>query len=164
MTSNPSSNSKISGLPVGPYPVGVTTIEVTDDLRRDPGDASEPRRLQTEIWYPAAAETSGLPKNKFSDFLGGGAIPGSVELANGPRAIGGYRDGLTVAELDASVWMNDAVRDAVPVGMDGEGGRWPLVLFSHGAGAFRASYVYWTEFLASHGFVVAAPDHPGSAR
>jgi len=58
--------------------------------------------------------------------------------------------------------MNDAVRDAEP-DTDSEE-KWPVVLFSHGAGAFRASYIYWTEFLASYGYVVVAPDHPGSAR
>jgi len=154
--------SKITGLPLGPYPVGVTTVEFVDKSRTDPGDPSEPRRLQTEIWYPAASSEN-LPKNKFSDFLGGGVIPGSIELANGPRAIGGYRDGLTVAELDASVWINDAVRDAEPAQARDQK-KFPLVMFSHGAGAFRPSYIYWTEFLASHGYVVAAPDHPGSAR
>ena len=38
------------------------------------------------------------------------------------------------------------------------------MLFSHGSGAFRASYIYWTEYLASHGFCVVACDHAGSAR
>ena len=28
----------------------------------------------------------------------------------------------------------------------------------------RLRYIYWTEYLASHGYVVAACDHPGSAR
>ena len=32
------------------------------------------------------------------------------------------------------------------------------MLFSHGSGAFRASYIYWTEYLASHGFCVVACD------
>jgi len=165
MTSN--NNSPITGLPLGPYPVGVTTIELTDINRTDPEDPSEPRRLQTEIWYPAIPDTINSPKNKFSDFLGGGVIPGSIDRANSPRAIGGYRDGLTVAELDESVWINDAVRDASPAESTNpseEEKGWPVVLFSHGAGAFRASYIYWTEYLASHGYVVIAPDHPGSAR
>jgi len=39
-----------------------------------------------------------------------------------------------------------------------------MVVFSHGSGAFRASYIYFTEFLSSHGYVVAACDHLGSAR
>ncbi len=40
--------------------------------------------------------------------------------------------------------------------------RWPLVLFSHGACAFPGQSPFFTEGLASWGFVVAAPPHPGS--
>ena len=69
--------------------------------------------------------------------------------------------GLTMEHLDAT-WPNAAVRDARPCSECAD--RWPLVIFSHGSGAFRANYIYWTEFLASHGFVVAACDHLGSAR
>lgn len=38
----------------------------------------------------------------------------------------------------------------------------PVVVLSHGFGATRASYVYLSRHLASHGFVVAAPEHVGS--
>ena len=70
-----------------------------------------------------------------------------------------YRDDLTIKELDET-WPNEAVRDARIRDSDG----WPLVIFSHGSGAYRASYIFFTEFLASQGFVVMACDHPGSAR
>lgn len=125
-----------------------------------------------------------MPRTIFSDYIFGGAEGNRggidnpdevIALANGPTVIGGYRDGLTVQELDdpkKTTWSTDAVRDAVardPNDGDtgGDGGKqkkWPFILFSHGAGAYRPSYSYWTEFLASHGFVVAAPDHPGSSR
>jgi predicted dienelactone hydrolase len=36
----------------------------------------------------------------------------------------------------------------------------PLVVFSHGYGGVRFQSAFLTEALASHGFVVAAPDHP----
>jgi predicted dienelactone hydrolase len=49
-----------------------------------------------------------------------------------------------------------AVEGATPLG-----GRYPLVLYSHGAGAFSVIATYFTEVLASYGYVVAAPDHPG---
>jgi len=52
-----------------------------------------------------------------------------------------------------------ALRDAAP---DAAGGPYPLVIFSHGFGGFRAQSTYLTEHLASHGFVVMAADHPGS--
>ena len=151
----------VTGMPAGPFAVGVTTLQLDDHARTDP-ESGGPRRLQTEIWYPAdPAETAGLPRNKYSEFLGRGCIPGSLAAAEAPDAIGGYREGLTIAELDAT-WPNAAVRDARPCGRCAA--PWPLVVFSHGSGAFRASYVYWTELLASHGFVVAACDHLGSAR
>ncbi|CAK0839898.1 unnamed protein product [Prorocentrum cordatum] len=145
-------------MPPGPFQVGVTTRQFDDHRRRDP-DSGGPRRLQTEIWYPAAAEAAALPPNRFSEFLGRGAIPGSIEAANAGDAIGGYLPGLTIEQLDRE-WPNAAVRDARPLEAGAE--RWPLVVFSHGSGAFRASYIYFTEFLASHGFVVMACDHLGS--
>ena len=79
--------------------------------------------------------------------------PGSIAAAEEGDAIGGYLPGLTIRQLDET-WPNEAVRDARPCGTCSR--KWPLVIFSHGSGAFRASYIYWTEFLASHGFVVMA--------
>lgn len=41
-------------------------------------------------------------------------------------------------------------------------GSFPLVVYSHGSGGFRWVATFFTEFLASKGFVVAAPDHTGN--
>jgi predicted dienelactone hydrolase len=38
-------------------------------------------------------------------------------------------------------------------------GTFPLIIFSHGAGATRQQSTYLTEHWASHGYVVVAPDH-----
>lgn len=51
----------------------------------------------------------------------------------------------------------DAHRDAPP---DLRGGPYPVVAFSHGYGGVRYQTAFLTERLASHGFVVVAPDHP----
>lgn len=40
--------------------------------------------------------------------------------------------------------------------------RFPLVVFSHGSGGLRFQSFFLTELLASHGFVVVAPDHVGN--
>lgn len=42
------------------------------------------------------------------------------------------------------------------------GGPFPLVIYSHGSGGVRFVASFHTELLASHGFVVAAPDHAGN--
>jgi len=158
----------LTGLPPGPHPVGVTTVQI------DGGDREGRRGLQTEIWYPAADSAIGSPPTKYSEYLGLDTAldpAAALDAANAPNAIGGYRDGITIAELDdpeRTTWITIAVRNAPVLEPGGDEAssekKWPLVVFSHGSGAYRASYGFWTEFLASHGFVVAACDHPGSAR
>jgi len=41
-------------------------------------------------------------------------------------------------------------------------GPFPFVVYSHGSGGLRYVASFFTETLASHGFVVAAPDHAGN--
>lgn len=41
-------------------------------------------------------------------------------------------------------------------------GSFPLVVYSHGSGGLRYLHSAYTEMLASHGHVVAAPDHTGN--
>jgi predicted dienelactone hydrolase len=55
-------------------------------------------------------------------------------------------------ELDFTM---NAIRDAEPAD-----GPFPLVAFSHGSVSIRFQSAFMTEHLASHGFVVVAPDHP----
>lgn len=51
-----------------------------------------------------------------------------------------------------------AFRQATP---DRSGAPYPVVAFSHGLGGIRFQSASITEHLASHGFVVVAPDHEG---
>ncbi len=37
-----------------------------------------------------------------------------------------------------------------------------IIVISHGLGSDRTSFAYLAEHLASYGFVVAVPEHPGS--
>lgn len=41
-------------------------------------------------------------------------------------------------------------------------GPFPLIVYSHGSGGLRYIHSAYTEVLASHGYVVAAPDHTGN--
>ncbi len=111
---------------LGPYAIGVTTIET-------PAGDGGGRVLPIEVWYPATV-AAGAPAAQYS--LTAGA--------------------LKLATLDSP---NRAVRDAPA---DRSRGPYPVVVFSHGNGGVRFQSVYLTEVLASHGFIVAAPDHVGN--
>ncbi len=50
----------------------------------------------------------------------------------------------------------------VPVALDTAAMPWPTVVISHGLKSDRTSFAYLAEHLASHGFAVIVPEHPGS--
>lgn len=58
------------------------------------------------------------------------------------------------------VMEGSAVEGAKPAR---EGAPYPLILFSHGMGGCGCQSVFYTENLASYGYVVVAPDHKDSA-
>jgi len=112
----------------GPYPVGVTRIELFDGTRG--------RTLLTEIWYPADESVRGAAPSPAAEYL--------------PEGLGFLADQATI-ELTA-------IREA-PIAPDGP---FPLIAFSHGSGGIRFQNTFQTEHLASHGYVVVAPDHEGN--
>lgn len=79
--------------------------------------------------------------------------------------------GKPVATYDVSSWLPPALQKLIPAGFSVTypsggvrgvavaPGRYPLVVFSHGYAGFRDQSTFLTSFLASWGFVVAAPDH-----
>lgn len=91
------------------------------------------RELPIEVWYPAD-EGSG---EEVVDYP---VLIGTLEIAAIPS--------LLHARRDAAVAL--------------EGAPHPAVVFSHGYSGMRVQSVYLGEHLASHGFVVAAPDHVGN--
>src|SRR5438477_2719803 len=95
--------------------------------------------------------------------LGGRARAGLRDpSAPGPFAVGvttrTFVDASRGRTLVTEVWYPAvaAGRDATP-----RHGRFALVLAAHGNCGFRTNYEYLTTFLATHGFLVAAPDFPG---
>ncbi len=132
----------------GPYFVGCRTFIFVDASRKDI-TTERPRQLVTEIWYPAVDAARGKPRVVFSSFFGD-----QVEEAVAAMARFGDID---IKEVDKRLTAL-AVRDAKK-----RKGRFPLILFSHGNGGVRMQSVFLTEHLASHGYVVVAPDHTGNA-
>ena len=79
--------------------------------------------------------------------------------------------GKAIGKFDMVTWLPDYLKEKLPPGtkvlypsggvrgVEVADGRFPLVVFSHGFAGFRDQSVFLTSWLASWGFVVAAPDH-----
>ena len=73
--------------------------------------------------------------------------------------------------LDTMVWypttagagpIHSVYGGVLDAPVDGSGGPYPVVMFSHGSCGYPAQSVFLTTLLASRGFVVVAPPHPGN--
>ncbi len=72
-------------------------------------------------------------------------------------ALAGYRFQVPLIGVDVTV-QSEIARQGAPVA----NGLFPLILFSHGNFAISTQSFFLTEALASHGFIVVAPDHRGN--
>ena len=121
----------------GPYPVGVTTLFVEDPERTN--QAGDLRRLRVEVWYPATPAATSLPLNTYD------------LVDDAPPELAAQVPGYTIPMPEHA-----AYRDAEPALADAP---YPLLAFSHGNGGLRLQNLTLMVHLASHGYVVAAPDH-----
>ncbi|WP_161880698.1 alpha/beta hydrolase family protein [Deinococcus alpinitundrae] len=135
----------------GAYQVGVRTISL---VRKDVLDiakaaattpAPDPlprydRPLIVEVWYPATLADGQTETTTYQDALGSG--PGDPKRPVVPFTFPGR-----------------AARDAAP---NLAGGKYPLVIFSHGYPGSRYLMSYLAENLASKGYVIASIDHTDS--
>jgi dienelactone hydrolase len=123
----------------------VTDLGPTSFAKRGPfavGEATlklPPAGSKVEVWYPSRKADAKGKRLATYDVVD--ALPASLQaLVPAGKSVaypsGGVR-GLPVAR-----------------------GRFPLVVFSHGFAGFPEQSSFLTSWLASWGFVVAAPDHP----
>jgi dienelactone hydrolase len=96
----------------------------------------EGRRLEVEVWYPGTEDARGKDLDPETQ-------------AKKPLAVGQMKGKITQA----------AVSD---VALRGDSGPYPLLVFSHGHAGFRFQSTFFTTHVASHGYIVAAPDHAGN--
>ncbi len=126
----------------GPFAVGSARTVIDN---RDGG-----RALPVELWYPAtkAAEAeaaAGFPVEQFEE--GARRIQLAAWVSQAPE--------------QCTPRLAHSARDATPAPATEP---WPLLVFSHCTECFRFSLHSIAERLASHGFVVAAPDHVDNTR
>jgi predicted dienelactone hydrolase len=131
--------------PSGPFAIGTHTLMLADTSRTEiygdqPGG---PRELMVQIWYPAEPQPGQQPGQWISnsDIVG--------------RAVSTWLELPTFA-LDH---LRYARTNSYPEAPLVEGESYPVLLFSHGWGGFRAQNTYQMEELASQGYLVAAVEH-----
>ncbi len=113
----------------GRFPVGVTTLEL----------GAEPGQQPLSVWYPADADAvSGM----------------ETEIFDSSQVIPAAFRSLLPESMQSAVETN-SYRDA-PLA---DGNAYPVVIYSHGFGGYRDVAIFLTTHLASHGFVVASPEH-----
>ena len=88
----------------------------------------------------------------------------TIELVNTSRptpANAGYA-GSAERRIPLEVWYPATAPAGVEEAVDAplEGGPYPLVVFAHGFSSFRRQSASYAQHLASHGYIVAAPDFP----
>ena len=117
----------------GPASVGVMTTSLTDSSRG--------RTLPVEIWYPIATS---------------GAASPVIDFETDPDRRAALLPLLEAAPAECVAKTTRATRDA-----PASAGEYPVILYSHCYTCTRWSAHVVMERLASHGFVVVAPDHIG---
>jgi len=125
----------------GAHPVGNARFTLTS------GD----RDVLVEVWYPADAGAA-------ADAAAGHPIEEFVPPGPDHDALVGLLQDLSPSGQIGTRLQTSSALDATPA----TGGPWPLIVFSHCHNCVRFSAFTVAERLASHGFVVAAPDHVGN--
>jgi len=136
--------------PTGEFAIGTRVVQWTDPDRPETftADSQDRRTVVAQLWYPARNVPADAPRAQYLGRTEDEARTVAEALAGGVGLPGFLFDGVPLARTHA-------VPDA-PVA----GGRFPVVLFSPGSGGVRTQNTAWAEELASHGYLVAALDHP----
>jgi predicted dienelactone hydrolase len=132
--------------PTGPYGVGTISSAYTDPNRMELyADQPEGQReFLIQVWYPIDPDTRGraAPWMEDMEIMG----PAIAEWIGLPSF---FLDHIRLTKTNAILQANIA----------GDGGPFPILIFSHGWGGFRSQNTYQVEELASHGYVVIAIQH-----
>jgi hypothetical protein len=126
--------------PNGPFAVGQTLLEWTDDTRAEPGteNPDDHRRIPVQIWYPAPDGATGEPA-RYRPHI-------EAFRSNwGDETVDFFNSVQTAWILEAPVSPN---------------GPFPVFVFSHGWGARSSSHGTFLANVASHGYIVVGINHP----
>lgn len=141
--------------PTGSYGVGRVSYELTDKSRPEPL-SSKPdarRRIMLYVWYPTDRNSAGKDGEKTAPY-----IPG-LEQNKSKISAGDIADMFFPATYEGPQSLPaTVVIDHAPFASGKQ--KFPLLLFSHGWGNPTFLYTAELQDIVSHGYVVAAIDHP----
>ncbi|SCF47265.1 hypothetical protein [Micromonospora mirobrigensis] len=135
--------------PTGPYPVGTADLHLIDRSRSDPWTATPAyRELMVSLWYPAT-DVGRFPRAPHM-------LPGAAAHFGSAAGVGTSLYHLPAGSVDFAATRTGGHRGA-PVA--GHGRRFPVVLYSAGAGDPRTWGTTVVQDLASRGYLVVTVDH-----
>ncbi|MFD8498790.1 alpha/beta hydrolase family protein [Amycolatopsis sp. NPDC059657] len=126
--------------PTGVFPVGTSSVHLTDTSRPDPWVPENRRELMVTLWYPA------WPGGERAQYM----TPAESELLLKDEAPPGLPHDIL------STVRTNAAKNAKPLGLNHS---LPLIVLSPGYTKPRATLTSLAEDLASHGYVVAGIEH-----
>ncbi len=133
--------------PEGKLKVGTTSFSLLDAARQEiwADNPNLPRSLMLQAWYPTE-NTANLQKAPWMDNIEIIAPKISEWIGMPDWFLSHLQYSLSNSYLDAP--LSNALE------------KYPVVLFSHGRGGFRAQNTFQFEALASEGIVVISIEHP----
>lgn len=141
--------------PSGPFGIGRVGYDWTDASRPDrySSDPNAHRELMVYLWYPTSQKSSDSH---------GAYLPGAKQMDADPKIQRLMRDdyGDNWPLIVSGAIYSHTVEGAPPAKAPKQ---FPVIVFSHGLGGSGFGYTSLIENLVSHGYVVAAIEHTGTA-
>jgi hypothetical protein len=140
--------------PTGQLPVGRIAYHWTDSSRTEPFSTTNRanREVMVYVWYPANAQSNAPTSPYFQDFA---SLEKCVGEAETKKLLG-----IAYESVKSGTLRPYAVQNAK---ISSSSKKYPLLVFSPGFDEQSLTYSAMLEDLASHGYVVAAVDHPYDA-
>jgi predicted dienelactone hydrolase len=146
--------ARVSHLPApsGPFAVGRVSYDWTDPSRSEPlsDKKGAHREVVVMVWYPAVHEKGAIPAPYYPDFKAARAAVSDDDFKDifRPADQEIEKHGLPLTHsIDSASMSHDTAKHSV-------------LIFSHGWGLQSPVYTSVFEDLASHGYIVAAIEHP----
>ncbi|KAK9462336.1 platelet-activating factor acetylhydrolase, isoform II-domain-containing protein [Lipomyces oligophaga] len=142
----------------GPFPVGTVEIEIPAPWPKAyPEIQSSVETLLFRLFYPVSADVFEACEAQHPFWFPEDRreyLRALVDFTNRPAIAGNL--------ISRIPYITDTVlpcKANLPLKAAPEGQKWPVVLFSHGLGGTRNTYSQFCGSMASHGFIVIAPEH-----